>query len=74
MPNIFSRSLAAAEASTGWETPRESFLTRVLDWLAAANETDESASIAAYIEQNGGVLTDQLEREISRKFGHMAGR
>jgi hypothetical protein len=46
----------------------------VLDWLAAANETDESASIAAYIEQNGGVLTDQLEREISRKFGHMAGR
>ena len=31
------------------------------------------SQIGDFIEQNGGVLTDELERQISRKFGHMVG-
>lgn len=37
---------------------------------AAAQETE----IAAFIEHHGGVLTDDVEREISRRFGSVAGR
>lgn len=37
---------------------------------AAVQETE----IATFIEHHGGVMTDDVEREISRRFGLMAGR
>lgn len=30
--------------------------------------------VAAFIQANGGVMTDQIEREISRRYGGMVGK
>lgn len=32
------------------------------------------SEVATFIEHHGGVLTDDVEREISRRFGSIAGR
>jgi hypothetical protein len=34
----------------------------------------ENRDVERFISDNGGVLTDSLEREISRRFGSHAGR
>ena len=35
---------------------------------------DKTDAVGQFIEDHGGVLTDSLEREISQRFGGMAGR
>ena len=41
-------------------------------WRSAAAADDESA-VERYINDRGGALTDDLERDISRRFGRVAG-
>jgi hypothetical protein len=52
-------------------TSATSLADRVRAWWN--RRPDETDDVAAFIESHGGVLTDSLEREISRRFGSMAG-
>ncbi len=49
-------------------------IATVSRWLAAFEDWTARSSddeIGAYIARNGGVFTDELEREIGRRFGGM---
>jgi hypothetical protein len=46
---------------------------RVVSWFAAKASAERDAEIAAFISDRGGQFTDEMEREISRRFGGMAG-
>lgn len=39
----------------------------------SANAADHDSAVERFINDRGGVLTDDLEREISRRFGRVAG-
>lgn len=73
MLNIFANGLSAANASE-WAEPTESLFARLKARFYAVKPASETDVIGAYIAEHGGVLTDQLERDISRRFGSMAGR
>lgn len=49
------------------------FVSTVLGWLSAHDAKAVDGEIAAFIVARGGEITDDLEREISRRFGGMAG-
>lgn len=49
------------------------FFERVAAFFAH-DHTKQESEIATFIEHRGGVLTDDIEREISRRFGNIAGR
>lgn len=38
-----------------------------------AARSPRQSEVERFIKANGGVLTDSLEREISRRFGNMSG-
>jgi hypothetical protein len=60
-------------AAESWApAPTKSLLERLKALLPAYSNEDRS--VEHFIAQNGGVLTDSLEREISRRFGGHAGR
>lgn len=48
-------------------------MSTVLGWLSARDHKAVDGEIAAFIAARGGEITDDLEREISRRFGGMAG-
>ena len=50
-----------------------SIWTRMIEALAASRQRRAEQAVERYIAMNGGRLTDNLERDISRKFGRMAG-
>ena len=50
-----------------------SIWARFTQGLAASRRRKAESAVEKYIRSNGGRLTDNMEREISRKFGHMAG-
>ena len=47
--------------------------TRMLEAFASSRRRQAENAVERYIAINGGRLTDNMEREISRKFGRMAG-
>lgn len=53
--------------------PRSGLLGAVINWLSTRETETVDGKIAAFIAARGGVMTDDLEREISRRFGGMAG-
>lgn len=53
--------------------PRASLLSIIINGLMNARRRQAEQVVANYIQLNGGRLTDDLEREISRKFGDYAG-
>lgn len=58
---------AAAKAGiVGW-------LSRVHTALMASRRRKADAEVAHFIAANGGVLTDDLERAISRRYGNIVG-
>ncbi len=67
-----SADFAPARTPTA-ATATPSLFARVLDVLRSARLRRSEADIAAFLESHGGVLTDDLERQISRRFGHMVG-
>ena len=63
--------------STEAKPARKPFLRSVYEALVASRERRAEREIAAYIERHGGLLTDDMEREIMRHMnghGSLAGR
>jgi hypothetical protein len=50
-------------------SPGHGLLARAIDALREANQRKAACEVARFIERNGGQLTDDLEREISQRFG-----
>ena len=50
-----------------------SLWTRFAQMIATSRRRKAENAVETYIRNNGGRLTDNLERDISRKFGRMAG-
>lgn len=48
---------------------RPSLFTRIAHAVHESRRRRTESEIARYIRRNGGVMTDNMEREISRKFG-----
>jgi hypothetical protein len=53
--------------------PAPSLLERLKAMVTRTSAPQGDDAIAAFVQANGGVLTDQLEREISRRFGASVG-
>jgi len=47
-----------------------SITARATDWLRALRASRNDSQIERYINEHGGMLTDSLEREITRKFAN----
>lgn len=52
----------------------KAWLGRVAAYFTASNAAKQESEIAEFIDHRGGVLTDDIEREISRRFGSVVGR
>jgi hypothetical protein len=48
-------------------------LKRISAWYVAKMHADRDAEIVAFIQDRGGQFNDEMEREISRRFGGVAG-
>jgi hypothetical protein len=66
-PHADRNHLRAPRVRSGW-----GLLGRLTGWYLAKAHAERDAEIAAYVAQRGGRLTDELERDISRRFGGMA--
>jgi hypothetical protein len=55
------------------KTTTAGLLGRIFAWYAAKAHAERDAEIASFIEDRGGQFTDEMEREISRRFGGLAG-
>jgi hypothetical protein len=53
--------------------PGASLIQRLVAWYGRKANAERDAEIAAFINDRGGQFTDEMEREISRRFGGMAG-
>lgn len=47
------------------------FLERLSERMYASERRERESNVTRFINENGGVLTDELERRISRNFGRM---
>jgi hypothetical protein len=61
----------AANATHGSTKPN--LFARFLNTLMESRQRAAEREIEAYVARHGGVLTDDLERSISRNFGNAAG-
>ncbi len=52
---------------------RVSLFQRIADALTASRTRRAQSEVERYIAMHGGVLTDDLERAISRRFGRTVG-
>ena len=57
-----------SSAPAARKASRRSFLLRMLDAIAEANQRRAEREIAAYIRRNGGAISDHVERGIERSF------
>jgi hypothetical protein len=63
-----SAALSSSAAETSKSVRRPSSLARrIMSLLRGAKDRD----IERYIRQRGGVMTDDIDRELSRHFGRM---
>jgi len=70
----YSRShLADAATSTAEKPERKGFWRKVYEGLLAGRQRRADREIAAYIERHGGLLTDDIERQIMHRLAG-AGR
>ncbi|HEX8168711.1 MAG TPA: hypothetical protein VF601_23365 [Beijerinckiaceae bacterium] len=65
----FSPSSYIPGASADVKHPRPNLLVRLLHAVVASRRARAEAEVARFIEERGGRVTDDLEREISRRFG-----
>lgn len=63
----------ADDTADTWSTPAPSLRDRLLALLPTMRTHTKGEDVADFIAANGGVMTNTLEREISRKFGGFAG-
>ena len=59
----------AAEAVTAERAERKGFWRRVYEGIMASQRRRADREIARYIERHGGLLTDDMERQIMRRLG-----
>jgi hypothetical protein len=52
---------------------RQGLFQRLAAWYMAKVHAERDAEIVAFIADRGGQFNDEMEREISRRFGGMAG-
>jgi hypothetical protein len=60
-------------ASSGARARRHGLLTIAIAAIREAGQRRFDREFARFIASHGGELTDDLEREISRRFGYPAG-
>lgn len=74
MATFMNANLAnAEEVDADSARPRAGFFARVLAAMIEARERAAEREIERYIANHGGVLTDSIERDLSRQFGNPAG-
>jgi hypothetical protein len=71
-PALFNTAADLTSATTD-AYEGKGVVARVVAWFNAKVNAERDAEIAAFIDQRGGQFTDEMEREISRRFGGMAG-
>ena len=64
-----SSYLPGAASAAAAEQPRPGLLSRLLQAVMTSRRIRAEAEVARFIEERGGRITDDLEREISRRFG-----
>ena len=65
----YSRStLADATATEAGKPPRKSFWRRVHEAVMASQQRRADREIAAFLHRHGGLLTDDMEREIMQRL------
>jgi hypothetical protein len=75
MATTISADLAtSASTETTVAQPRAGFFKRVLTAMIESRERAAEREIERYIAMHGGMLTDSIERDLSRNFGRPAGR
>jgi hypothetical protein len=62
---VFPRSLAIPKIAP---RAKRSLLLRVFDAIEASNMRRAEREIARYLRATGGKITDEVEREIERRF------
>jgi hypothetical protein len=65
----FTPSEANTDADTRAATEQVGLMTKVVRSIQASRERAAAREIRRFIDHNGGVLTDSIEREISRRYG-----
>jgi hypothetical protein len=58
----------APEAATAARPERKGFWRRVYEGIMASQQRRADREIARYIERHGGLLTDDMERQIMRRL------
>ena len=61
-----NREYAGREAAPA--SPRQPFWRRVYDAIMRSQQRRAERDIAAYLRSHGGLLTDDMEREIMRRL------
>jgi hypothetical protein len=70
---LFQASDVTSSASIESPSAVPNPLRRIMSWYAAKVQAERDAEIAAFVAERGGKFTDEMEREISRRFGGLAG-
>jgi len=79
MANTFASDAAEFDSTTGAVAaqPRSTGLKglfgAISSRIAASRQRRVDSEVGHFLESHGGHLTDDLERQISRKFGNQAG-
>lgn len=75
MATTFTADLASTERTeVTVAASRPGLFKRFVAALIASRERAAEREIERYIAMHGGVLTDSIERDLSRTFGEQAGR
>ena len=78
MANTFTSDVSfdasAPEASTTASTGVSGFFKSITEKFATMRQQRVDAEVGQFIESHGGQLTDDLERQISRRFGSPSGQ
>lgn len=74
MARSLSFNLDAMDATQVVHAPKApGILTRFVKSLMESRQRAADREIERFIQMRGGRLTDETEREISRRFGNLAG-
>ena len=79
MANMFASDAAEFDSTTGAVAaqPRAAGIKGLFGAIAArvssSRQRRMDSEVGQFLEAHGGHLTDDLERQISRKFGNQAG-
>jgi hypothetical protein len=73
MATTFTDEMGALTRSPDNASSRPSLLSRFVSAITESRRRTAEREIERYIMLNGGVLTDRVERDLSRNFGKLAG-